>query len=513
VTSVLVVYGLVVGVLLCATARALEGILTVARRPVRWIWGTAFGVLMLITGLAVFRTMRPASPSANELAGTNPSGQLAPAGGDGILNGLLGAIEAQRHAIELAAGGIVGRVASSIPETIERLLPFAWLLASAVILVVLGLVYLRVNRLHRRCPAALVQGVPVRVAANTGPAVFGLLRPEIVIPSWLLNRSATEQRLVLDHELEHVRVGDPLLLAGACFAVAIMPWNPAAWWMLARLRLAVELDCDARVLRRGAPPRRYGELLIELAGIRSEIRAGVAALAGRPSQLEQRLLAMKPGIKNRAPARVAALASFGALGLVSLIVACDVPLPTATEVANMNVASAEVAMKKLPVFFKQEGEIFFKVDGVPVSASQAHAIAPDQIATIDFLGAKAPGGKPEIRITKLPASGVRGKVHPVFSKRSGLSGTMLIAEGTATKAQTHAIAAKLHGALATKHPSNPVMMLNGVRVTPADIHALSPADIASVEIIKGAPATNLYGTPDAANGVISVTTKGARSVK
>ena len=59
-----------------------------------------------------------------------------------------------------------------------------------------------------------------------------------------------EQELVVAHELEHARSGDPLLaLAGVC-AVVAMPWNVALWWQLSRLRLAIELDCDARVIAR-----------------------------------------------------------------------------------------------------------------------------------------------------------------------------------------------------------------------------------------------------------------------
>ena len=422
-TSVLIAYGLVVGVLLVATARALEGILTLARRPVRWVWGAALGLMIAITGLAAFRTSRPAGPSPAAFDAANRTAQVTTAGGDGMFSGLFAALEAQRTAIELVAARIVGWVGSSVPDSLERLLPFLWLLTSSVVVVVFGLVYLRVLRLHRRWPPALVQGVPVRVAANTGPAVFGLARPEIVIPRWLLARSPAEQRLALDHEQEHVRARDPVLLAGACLAVVILPWNPAVWWMLSRLRLAVELDCDSRVLRRGAPPRNYGELLIELAGIRSEIRAGVAALAGRPSQLEQRLLAMKPQRSSRSSARVIVMAFASTLGLASLIVACDVPLPTAAEVASMNVASADAAMKKLPVFSKREGAVFI-VDGVTVSASLAHAVEADQIETIDVIGAKVPGGKPEIRITKVPALGVRGKTHLILRKKTaGVIGT------------------------------------------------------------------------------------------
>lgn len=500
-TTVLVVYGLVVGGLLAATARALEGILTVARRPVRWIWGGALGLMIVLTGLAVFRTTRPASNALAPFTATSRPVDVAGASESGVLRDLFATIEARRNEIELAAQSIITRVGSSLPESVERLLPFAWLASSVVIVLIFGLVYLRVFRLHRRWPLAVVQGTSVRVAANTGPAVFGFGRPEIVIPRWLLDRSNNEQRLVLDHELEHVRAHDPLLLAGACFAAAILPWNPAVWWMLSRLRLAVELDCDSRVLRRGVAPRPYGELLIELAGIRSEITSGVAALAGRPSHLEQRLLAMKPQRTHRASARVAALAFAGALALASLVVACSVDLPTATEVASMNVASAEEGMKTLPLFSKYDGEIFYTVDGVPVSVTQAHAVAADQIATIDIVGSKVTGGKSEIRVKRIPASGEAATTHASLVKKIGITNLLKAHLVHAGKLSAATVPGVSHD------PTKAMVMLDGVRVTPADIHALRAADIASVEIIKGAAATRLYGTPDAANGVINVTTR------
>ncbi|MGZ6640165.1 MAG: M56 family metallopeptidase, partial [Solirubrobacteraceae bacterium] len=73
------------------------------------------------------------------------------------------------------------------------------------------------------------------------------------------------QRLVIAHEAEHVAARDTLVLGIACVVVAAMPWNPVVWYMLSRLRLAVELDCDARVLRAGAAPLSYGALLIDVA--------------------------------------------------------------------------------------------------------------------------------------------------------------------------------------------------------------------------------------------------------
>ena len=50
---------------------------------------------------------------------------------------------------------------------------------------------------------------------------------------------------------EHVRTKDPLTLALGLAAVVVAPWNPLAWWQHRRLRDAVEVDCDRRVLSEG----------------------------------------------------------------------------------------------------------------------------------------------------------------------------------------------------------------------------------------------------------------------
>src|SRR6185295_7923924 len=95
-----------------------------------------------------------------------------------------------------------------------------------------------------------------------GPAVVGALRPQIVLPMWSLHLDFEGRDLGLRHEMEHLRARDTLLLSAAYLATCAMPWNPWMWWQLERLRLAVELDCDRRVLRSGASRKRYGALLL-----------------------------------------------------------------------------------------------------------------------------------------------------------------------------------------------------------------------------------------------------------
>ena len=149
-------------------------------------------------------------------------------------------------------------------ERFGRRLLQLWLVGSLAALLVLlrNLLGSAVQFPGRR---ELVSGMSVLITETAGPAVVGILRPSIVLPRWALGLDVSDRRRMLMHEAEHIRAGDPYLLFGAALAVAIVPWHPALWWQLRRLRLAIEIDCDARVVRATGDSRRYRLLLVEAA--------------------------------------------------------------------------------------------------------------------------------------------------------------------------------------------------------------------------------------------------------
>ncbi len=169
-----------------------------------------------------------------------------------------------------------------------------------------------------------VMGVPVLVSARTGPAVVGVLAPAIVLPEWVLALEPAQLSLMLRHEDEHRRAGDGRVLALAQLALIVMPWNLAVWWQILRLRVAVELDCDARVLR-DADARSYGDLLLEVARPRrGPTLMGVTAFAERAAQLERRIrLLPRHRARTTRRARVVALCT----GVSALTVAWAAPHP------------------------------------------------------------------------------------------------------------------------------------------------------------------------------------------
>jgi hypothetical protein len=102
--------------------------------------------------------------------------------------------------------------------TVERRVPMsvtmysvvAWAIAIGLVTMSFAVVYARLRRASRMWPEIDLLGQRVRVSAGVGPVVIGVLRPEIIVPRWVLDRSRDEQRLILAHEAEHVRAGDPI---------------------------------------------------------------------------------------------------------------------------------------------------------------------------------------------------------------------------------------------------------------------------------------------------------------
>jgi len=170
-----------------------------------------------------------------------------------------------------------------------------------------------------------LDGESILVAPATGPAVIGALRPTIVVPEWSLDLSREQRALMLEHERQHVRARDPLLLHAAASIALLMPWNLAAWWLNRRLREAIEVDCDARVLATGHDRRAYGDLLLDVCTRRQPSRLVLApALFERTSSLTRRILAMYPD-RSRFPRARLALGLAAASLVVAL--ACDMPSP------------------------------------------------------------------------------------------------------------------------------------------------------------------------------------------
>ena len=204
-----------------------------------------------------------------------------------------------------------------------------WLVASATVLlaVIAGAWQMRLRA--RGWIAADTEFGRVFVSHDDGPAVFGSLRPAIVVPQWALALERGERNLMLRHEREHLLAHDSRLLLAGALVLMLVPWNAAVWWMLRRLRLAIELDCDARVISAVGNARQYGAMLLAV-GERYAARPSLAtSLAEAGAHLEARITAMMMPVVQK-PVRAAL--PFALAATVIVVTAAFVPAPPAQRV-------------------------------------------------------------------------------------------------------------------------------------------------------------------------------------
>lgn len=147
----------------------------------------------------------------------------------------------------------------------------------------------------------LLVSAGARVAMTAGSA-----EPVVVLPGDSQEWSIERQRVVLLHELAHVRRGDWLSLLLAEASLAIWWFHPLAWRLAAAARREAEQAADDVVLASGLRPSDYAAHLVALVRGMTPIPDEVLAMAmARSSAIEARLLAiLDPSRLRRAPGSV-----------------------------------------------------------------------------------------------------------------------------------------------------------------------------------------------------------------
>lgn len=207
---------------------------------------------------------------------------------------------------------------------IDTAVAIAWLTASSILLLALiaAMMRLRVRRSH--WTTTNTEFGRVDVAPDVGPAVIGFFRPRIVLPAWALSMESTARGLLLRHELEHLRANDTRALLAGELAIIAFPWNAPLWWMVRRLRLAVEVDCDARVIRACANAYEYGAMLLTVSERFATVLPLAASLLERRSGLDARIAAI---VEPRRSRRFVASLPFLAIAGITLVTAAWTPRP------------------------------------------------------------------------------------------------------------------------------------------------------------------------------------------
>jgi len=497
----LVLHALWVSVLLGLAAATAEPVARALRLPTRFTWGVAMlGSVALVGWGLSSPTPVPLEPAP---AGVTLSGDASASVPHALGHSGRGWWDRLSPLPGIALAAAHDRIPSPGPAIRTRgarLFALAWAGGSVLLVALLAGGALHHRRTRRRWPRESVLGHPVRIAPEGGPAVAGFLDPEILVPRWALELPEGELRLILRHEDEHRRARDPLLLGAASLLVALTPWNPVLWWQLRRLRDALEVDCDTRVLGRSRlrgrsrdedlstlPARPYAELLLRVGSMtparsRSHLPAPAPfvtpAIGGSPTQLERRILAMR----THRPRPLFLASASGAVVLLATA-ACLADRPTPVEPTDEAGASRYTSVQSA-------GEL-----GAPARAETGQAEASTPAAAEGTPRYEHGSPLPQVEVSEARTEGDVTEFE-VISVGPGPQGPP---EGGAV--------VRSPSGIDSDGPA-PLIVVDGVilNARSVDEAQIAAGDIISIQVTRGEVARDLYG-PRAAGGVINISTR------
>ena len=275
------------------------------------------------------------------------------------------------------------RIVPHAPIPWRLILVCAWLTGALILLARIGYATIRLARAVRRmtrvddanvlnlldrCRSDLAIRRRVTVLACNelpAPALMGVLRPRLLLPRHVLDNFAPgELRLILLHELGHLKRND-VLINWIVSLLQVLHWfNPMLFFAFARLRADRELATDELVLSRTGDTEKfaYGDTIVKLLQSLSHAhRPAPAPLVGAVGILERahllrRRITMIAQFRHHARhwtavAAVCMLALAG-FGLTDAVRGDDAPTPaqsaqpvkpSAQPTASKRVESAAVA--------------------------------------------------------------------------------------------------------------------------------------------------------------------------
>ena len=331
----LMVYVVTVSLLLGLAAWAFERAVRMFAFPTRWIWVGAMGGSL---GYALLAVLRPAISS--QPLGTGAGSPL-----DALLMPVIGSIT---QFVDSSPAG----------EGFNAILGVGWVVLTLSIAAVLLRAHQRLRADRSTWTPAELDGRDVLVSEDLGPGVVGWIRSVIVMPRWAFGMPRPERELMLRHEGEHCRAGDTRVAGLALFLLAVLPWNLPLWWQVHRLRLAIEIDCDHRVLHGSADVKRYARLLVEIGARGTASRLSALAFARPIPSIERRILAMTD---TRDP-RYLRTAGLTLLALLLVVASCQV------EQVSINIEVEQTTPQGV-------------VEPVPSTVVDREAVAADGTAT------------------------------------------------------------------------------------------------------------------------------------
>ena len=250
---------------------------------------------------------------------------------------------------------------TSPPRSAMPWLAIAWLSGGSLSLVPLAVGLWQLAGLHRRSQVVrdhrwltlldelrrqlgVHRSVQLRQCESAlAPLTWGALRPVLLVPFEAGAWPDERRRLVLMHELAHVRRWDWLTQLAAHAACAVYWFNPLVWLAARQMRIERERACDDIVLASGARASDYARELLALAAGLSQTQVSmlVALPMARRGALDDRLQGILDSRRSRA-----ALSRAAAFLTAALAAAAMAPLAMLRATSPASTVSETAQPKK-----------------------------------------------------------------------------------------------------------------------------------------------------------------------
>jgi beta-lactamase regulating signal transducer with metallopeptidase domain len=214
----------------------------------------------------------------------------------------------------------------------------AWLTGAALVLISMAVGQFRLRQLSRNARtlrdahwtqilagACEIMGLRRAVTLlesvdDVMPMTWGWVHPVVLLPAEAARWPVERRRIVLLHELAHVKRWDCLTQLAANVVCAIYWFNPLVWLAMRQMRVERELACDDRVLAGGCKASDYAGHLVDIAGSFRHVRLASAIAMARSSQLEARIAAIVDASRNRRLRWASAIAVLVLIGGVAVCI-------------------------------------------------------------------------------------------------------------------------------------------------------------------------------------------------
>jgi TonB family protein len=198
----------------------------------------------------------------------------------------------------------------------------------------------------------------------TMPMTWGILRPQISLPDGVDTWPEERKRVVIAHELAHVRRWDWLCQMGARLVCAVYWFNPLFWIACNRLYRDAEIACDDAVINLDIDPKEYASHLFEIAKTlrNSTVWATTLAMAHR-SALEKRFAALLDSNANRRGAARSTFLMTAAATLFVVLPLAAMHLSNTPVRVNADGMAPQVDQYTTPPLYSDEARML-RIEGV-----------------------------------------------------------------------------------------------------------------------------------------------------